>query len=116
MKVRFRTTWFAPTDPWHPDKVRSISGKRYRRDQVYDIPETFRELLPKDAVILSDDYVEKKPEKPQEMTLAEADVSVEKAAADQEVEIVEEVDATLQRRRDAAAKARAAKAAKRASK
>jgi hypothetical protein len=62
MKVKLRRTWFGPTDIHRPDKTREMSGGRYRADVIHDFPESFRKLLPKDAIILDDPKPEPSPE------------------------------------------------------
>lgn len=111
MKVKFKYTWFAATDNWEgwpaqrQDKVRSISGRRYRRGHVYDIPEEMLEFLPKSVEILDKEYVEKKDTKKEE--------ELESLTADPEGDALQDAEdkanEALEKKRANIAKARAAK-------
>lgn len=70
MKVKFKNTFFASSPAQQPNKLQTISGKRYKKGQVYDLPESAREWLPSSVTYLDDDEPadEVVPE-----TLAEAD-------------------------------------------
>ena len=62
MKVTLTKTWFAPGFHKKLDKIRSISGKRYRKG-THDMPDEYREFLPtKGVTIHDDDYVPPAPE------------------------------------------------------
>ncbi len=54
MRVLLKATWFAPTEVKKLDRIRSISGKRYRKGEQ-EIPDELREFLPKDAIILGEE-------------------------------------------------------------
>jgi len=51
MKVRFKRTWFAPSNVQRPDKLRSISGQRFQKGE-HEVPEEYKDHLPGDAVIV----------------------------------------------------------------
>ena len=105
MLVKFRKTWFAPSLPIQVDKIRQMSGQRFKAGE-HEVAEEYRDILPKDAVIMEEYSV---IEKQRELTLREADL--ERAAADAERIAMEKAQEQSVRME----KARAAKAAKRAS-
>ena len=53
MLVRLKANWFAPGNLRRPDKLRIMSGRRYRKGE-YELPLEAFDVLPKSAVILDD--------------------------------------------------------------
>ena len=51
MRVKLVATWFAPTEPVHVDKLRSMSGQRFKQGE-HTFPDEWKGILPSSAVIL----------------------------------------------------------------
>src|SRR3546814_406797 len=97
MRVKFTATWFAPGEDWEgwpaskQDKVRTISGKRFRKG-IQDVPEELRAALPKTATVLSDDTpLPQHPTVMEPALLHEADT--ERAAAEAAEQMLDEAEA-----------------------
>lgn len=53
MLVIFKNTWFAPTEIVELDRIRSTSGKRYRKaSEPQYVPDELFKYLPKSAVVV----------------------------------------------------------------
>ena len=105
MKVKLKRSWFSPTAPEYPDKLRIMSGKRYKKG-VHEIPDELKPYLPSDAVIYLDEHEAVRVDSP-ELTAIELDEA--RAVAD----AVEEAQERANRNRENLAKARKAKSEKR---
>jgi len=90
MQVKFVTTWFAPTDVRNPDKIRSISGRRFKPG-VHEVPEGLRDFLPASAKI-----VEEEVKEPDVDEVSIQDLDPERAASDAYVAVQEEAEANRQ--------------------
>ncbi len=90
MLVKFRTSWFSPTekDIYAKGLNLTISGKRFRKG-VQEVPDSLLEQLPKDAEVLEGPP---EPEKVEEQTLKDFDQL--RKDADTENEIREEAEKT----------------------
>lgn len=124
MRVKLRSTFFAPTGRRVLDKLRSSSGRRWKAGVHENMPDELRHFLPKDAVIL--DGLPPEAPKPEEYPIeevrmldpfraqAEASARAMEEAEDREKERLRgpKDDETYRKRVAAMAHARAAKAAK----
>lgn len=71
MKVRFPGNWFGPApdgldkrdridSKGNPIPGSACSGVRYKKNVVYDLPDSFIDYLPKNAIVLDDTVSAKK--------------------------------------------------------
>ena len=93
MRVDFKFPWFAPGGDIVKDK-RPFKGRLFRRG-VQNVPEELRDILPKSARIMDENTTKKvlsaKPELPRL-----ADFDLDRAAADDEKEVHNKVNARRQ--------------------
>lgn len=71
MQVKFKRTWFAPSEAVKPDEMRTISGQRFQKG-IHEVPDEMKEHLPSDAIIILDDEQAAAVDAP-EMTLQDYD-------------------------------------------
>ena len=121
--VRLKNMWFAPTAVWEKNRLQSISGRRFKPG-TYTWPKAILPFLPSSAIVNEPEAIVENPfgetEVPdgyggmQDTQLETPQVAEDylRAGAEQASEIVSKAEANLAKRRESAAKARAAKQAK----
>lgn len=112
MLVKLKAPWFAPSETEVRDKIRHISGRRFKKG-VQEIPEILRDFLPSSAEILDK---EPEPEPQSEGPKSLKEVDPVRAEHDALQAKADEADAQLEKKRANMAKAREAAAKKRAEK
>jgi len=106
MLVKFLSTWFAPSETVVVDKIRKVSGQRFRKG-VHEVPDELKGFLPSTAKVV------KEKEEPVKETVESTDLKDydgERKAADEFVakaEKAEEAAKSLkEQRQERMAKAR----------
>jgi hypothetical protein len=96
MKVKFISTYFANTAERRPDKIRVMSGRRFRKGVEYELSDEEYKQAKKDGAsfkVLSGTVpAEKTPE------LSLKDFDAERAAGDAYDKVVEEAEQAVQKR------------------
>lgn len=109
MLVKFQSTWFAPSEIVVVDKIRKISGQRFRKG-IHEIPDELVGLLPKTATVIKKDEEVVVEKEVQSTDLKDYDT--ERKAMDDFVKKAEEAEKSAltlkERRREQMAKAREA--------
>lgn len=110
MLVDFKNAWFGPSEIMIRDKIRSISGIRYRKG-VHEVDDALEPYLPKTAKIVAGTKKEVKSDK--EIIADLKDFDQDRKDADAFQAVTEEADKSaadieLKRKQDAMAKARKA--------
>lgn len=94
MEVKFNATYFAGTDQFRPDKLRVMSGKRYRKGVVYNLTDAEYDKAVKDGA--SFHVISGAPAKVKTAPVVDPfagtlrDFDAERAASDDYVEAVDE--------------------------
>jgi hypothetical protein len=100
MLVRFKATWFSPTEVeiktkfGKTNKVLSVSGKRFRKG-IQEVPNSLKDYLPSSAEIVND-HVE--PVVVEEVNVLR-DLDEFRAAEDMMAKAHEEADEVLEKRK-----------------
>lgn len=91
MLIELAGPWFAPSVPARLDRARFVSGT-YFPSGVHEVPDELEKFLPSSATILKG-KTPTEPAKPAKESLKDHDI--ERAAAEAEAVIIDEVDETL---------------------
>jgi hypothetical protein len=112
MYVKFQADWFAPTEKEQVDRIRSVSGRRFRKG-VQEVPDFLKEYLPKSAKVLDENYDPVADEVVEKEVPRLEEFDHDRAASDQLISAHEQAEAeVLKLKQERMAKARQAKAEK----